>query len=271
MAEYMEDSLETPLRDILPIIQEGIMNRTTYLGVRTLKNPMDAWVYQELLFETKPDVIVEIGNASGGSALFLAHLCDIIGRGRIIGLDLSHKDVPEHVKHHPRITFIEGDACECFQQVEQLISKEEKVLVIEDSSHTYHNTLNVLRLYSNLLKAGDYFIVEDSICHHGIVEGPNPGPYEAIEAFVKENRDFEIDRSREHFFLTWNPKGYLKRTALNSKRSYLKQPARWKSTQDVRTGLSTLEWIRRLVTPPILSRKGRRDLGLVWRGSRNRR
>ena len=223
MADYMEDNLDMPLGKILPIIQEGILKRTTYFGVKTLKSPIDVWIYQEIIFETKPDVIVEIGNANGGSALLLAHLCDILGKGRIIGLDLSHKTVPGFVSTHPRITFIEGDACQRFEYVERLISKAERVLVIEDSAHTYDNTLNVLRLYSQLIKPGDYFIVEDGICHHGLATGPKPGPYEAIEAFVNENADFEIDRSRERFFITWNPKGYLKRTALNIKHPSMKR------------------------------------------------
>ena len=67
-----------------------------------------------------------------------------------------------------------------------MISLEERVLIIEDSSHTYENTLNVLRLYSDFIKPGDYFIVEDSICHHGLSIGPIPGPYEAVEDFIKE-------------------------------------------------------------------------------------
>jgi len=211
MDNYMENNLDMPLAKVLPIIQEGIMSQTTYFGVKTLKSPIDAWIYQEIIFETKPDVIVEIGNANGGSALFLAHLCDMIGKGRIIGLDLSHKTVPEHVKRHPRITFLEGDACRVFEYVDRLISKDERVLVIEDSAHTYENTLNVLRLYSQLIKIGDYFIVEDSICHHGLTVGPKPGPYEAVEVFISENMDFKIDRSRERFLVTWNPKGYLRR------------------------------------------------------------
>ena len=98
MARYMEDHLDMPLRDVLPIIQDRIVNGTTYFGVRALKSPTDFWVYQEILFETRPDVIVEIGNASGGSALALAHLCDLLDRGRIIGVDLSHRDVPDQVR-----------------------------------------------------------------------------------------------------------------------------------------------------------------------------
>lgn len=244
MTSYMEDNLDKTLGEILPIIQESIGRRSTYFGLRAIKSPMDVWVYQEIIFETKPDVIIEIGNFYGGGALMLAHLCDLIGKGRVIGLDLSHKDLSETVTAHPRITFIDGDACESFEKVERLISKDERVLVIEDSAHTYANTLNVLRLYSKLIKLGDYIIVEDSICHHGLNEGPKPGPYEAIEAFCSENTDFESDRSRERFIMTWNPKGYLRRTKLNSMHSSVKHGM-------IATKASAKEIIS-LFIPPIL-------------------
>jgi cephalosporin hydroxylase len=220
IAKYMEELLDMPLRDVLSIIQEGIINQATYFGVSSQKSPIDAWVYQEIIHETMPDVIIEIGTAYGGGALFLAHLCDLLGKGRIIGLDITHKDVSEEVRRHPRISLVEGDACKNFESVEKMISTDERVLIIEDSSHTYDNTLNILRLYSGLAKLGDYVIVEDSICHHGLVVGPNPGPYEAIETFVTENKDFEIDRTRERFLITWNPKGYLRRKALNNTQRY---------------------------------------------------
>jgi len=213
MANYMEELLDMPLRDVLSIVQESIITKTTYFGIGAQKSPMDAWVYQEIVYETLPDVIIEIGTAHGGGTLFLAHLCDLLGKGRVIGLDISHQNVPDTVRKHPRISLVEGDACQNFEYVEKMISKDERVLVIEDSSHTYENTLNILRLYTRLTKPGDYFIVEDSICHHGLVVGPYPGPYEAIETFVTENKEFEIDRTREHFLISWNPKGYLKRTA----------------------------------------------------------
>lgn len=219
MTGYMEENLDLPLREALAIMQDRIMNQTTYFGVKALKNPLDHWVYQELIYETQPDIIIEIGNASGGSTLSLAHICDLSNRGRIIGIDIAHASVPEHVKNHGRITLIEGDACQRFMDVAKLISANDRVLIIEDSSHAYQNTLNVLRTYSVLLKPGDYFIVEDSICHHGLSVGPKPGPYEAIETFVKENKNFEIDRSRESFLITWNPKGYLRRIHPDGKKS----------------------------------------------------
>lgn len=219
MVDYMEEHLDMPLSMVLQVMHNRILTNTTYFGIQTTKSPIDYWIYQEIIFETKPDVIIEIGNNCGGSTLAFAHICDLLNKGRVIGLDISHSKVPEHVKKHPRITFIEGDACQSFERVTKLISKEERVLVIEDSSHTYKNTLSVLRTYSLLIKPGDYFIVEDSICHHGLSIGTEPGPYEAIVTFVNENVDFEIDRNRESFLITWNPKGYLRRRSLKEMKS----------------------------------------------------
>lgn len=209
----MEACLDEPLRNILAAMQQRIVEQTTYFGVPALKSPLDYWVYQEIITEMRPDVIVEIGNRFGGSTLALAHLCDALGTGQVIGVDITHQLVPELVRQHPRIHLIEGDACACFNDVRQLCPAGARVLVIEDSSHTFENTLNVLRTYAPLVQLNDYFIVEDGICHHGVEEGPNPGPMEAIEAFVGERTDFEIDRDRESFVITWNPKGYLRRVA----------------------------------------------------------
>jgi len=210
---YLEDSLNLTLGQIIPLMQQRIMNESTYFGVKTWKCPIDFWIYQEMIFELKPDVIVEIGNHSGGSTLALAHISDLLDNGRVIGLDLSHAAVPNKVKAHKRIKLIEGDACAGFDRVAKLIRPSDHVLVIEDSSHTFENTLAVLETYSPLIKPGGYFIVEDGICHHGLNGGPSPGPYEAVEVFVSRNNSFVIDRSREAFLITWNPKGYLRRLA----------------------------------------------------------
>ena len=210
---YMEDNLDLAVREALGRMQKRIMTESRYFGIQTLKSPIDFWVYQEIICETSPDVIVEIGNFHGGSTLALAHLCDSLGRGRVIGCDRKHQYVPDQVRHHSRVTLVEGDACQSFDRVVELVGGDGRVLVIEDSSHTYENTLAVLRTYSPLVGPGQYFLVEDGICHHGLSVGPNPGPYEAIESFLAENRDFEADRAKESFFITWNPKGYLRRKA----------------------------------------------------------
>ena len=214
MSFSMEHNLDMPLDMALPIIQNRITYESTYFGIRTLKNPNDIWVYQEIIFATKPDVIVEIGIYNGGSTLYFAHLFDLIGKGRVIGIDLTHETVPSQVKQHKRITLLEGDACAIFDKVRAMISPGERVLVIEDSSHTYDNTLQVLRKFSPLIRPGDYFIVEDSICYHGLDTGFYPGPYEAVKTFMQENADFTVDRSKE-FLITWNPMGYLRRKGGN--------------------------------------------------------
>jgi cephalosporin hydroxylase len=211
MQPAMEKNLDMQLRDILPIMQRRVMEDTTYFGIPTLQSPTDFWIYQEIIFAMKPDFIVEIGNYCGGSALAFAHLLDQLGHGTIIGIDIDSSRIHPTARAHPRIRFMEGDACSLFEQVRDLIGPDARTLIIEDSSHTKENTLNILRRYSELTKPGDYLIIEDSICYHGLDIGPNPGPYEAIEEFISENKEFEIDRSKEGFMITWNPIGYLKR------------------------------------------------------------
>jgi len=207
----IEENLDLPLREVLKIMQEQSF-QNKYFGVGAIKNPLDWWIYQEIIYETKPDVIIEIGNYSGGTLLALAHMCDLRDYGIVIGVDINHDLIPAKVKQHKRIKLVTGDACQQFETIKSLVEKDDRVIIIEDSAHTYENTLNVLRLYSTLVKVGDYFIVEDSICRHGLDIGQNPGPYEAINTFLDENSNFIADRNRERFLITWNPKGFLWRT-----------------------------------------------------------
>lgn len=208
---YMEENLDLKLENVLQIMQRRIVRKTSYLGIHTTKSPLDLWIYQEIIFETRPDVIIEIGCGCGGGCLYLANICESIGIGKILGIDISLRKVPEMVFSHPRIKLIEGDACLIVDKVRELVFNCKKILLIEDSSHTYENTLVLLNLYSPLVNPGSYYIVEDSNSHHGVNQGPHPGAYEAIDAFLSGNNDFESDRERESFLITWNPKGYLRR------------------------------------------------------------
>lgn len=211
MTLYLEENLDLPLKEILPIIQKRIMTKTSYFGVKTLKNPLDHWVYQEIIFEQRPEFIIEIGNNRGGSTLALAHFLDACDKGTIIAIDIDQSKIPEIVRNHPRIIFIEAPALEAIEQVDKIIGNTRNTLVIEDSSHTYQHTLDVLRQYQKFVPQHGYFIVEDSICHHGLDVGPNPGPFEAVVEFVSEKENFYIDREKESFFITWNPKGFLRK------------------------------------------------------------
>lgn len=212
-ATHLEDSLSLPIGNLLELMQQSIMAHTTYFGVRAYKNPLDAWIYQEIVVAQRPDVIVEVGNRFGGGTLHLAHLCDLLGHGQVIGVDVNHADISDVVRRHPRVTLIEGDAVGRFEDVRALCSESRSTMVIEDSSHTYDNTLAVLRAYSALLHVGDHFVVEDTICHHGLAVGPNPGPYEAVVTFLEQDPRFRADRERERFLVTWNPRGFLTRVS----------------------------------------------------------
>jgi cephalosporin hydroxylase len=184
--------------------------KTTWMGKKALKLPLDVWVYQEIIHEIKPDLIVEIGNAYGGGALFLANVLDLEENGKVLAIDLDHSKVDFS---HPRIHWITGDANTpaVISEVKSKVPPGTRVMIIEDSSHTYENTLSVLRNYCEFVSIGSYFIVEDGVCRYSFVDGPKPGPFEATHTFLKENSDFVVDKTREKFVLTYNPDGYLKR------------------------------------------------------------
>lgn len=208
---YIDEIRNRKFKKIIEQFQDSIINETTYFGVKTQKNPIDYWIYQEIIFSQKPDFIIEIGNLFGGSTLALAHICDNLNHGQIIGIDIDHSHIQDTVKKHNRIQFLTGDATALVKEVESITENSKNILIIEDSSHTFDNTLKVLELYSHLIPLGGYFIIEDTICHHGLNVGPDPGPYEAVEEFLKNRKDFESDRSKERFTVSWNPNGFLRR------------------------------------------------------------
>lgn len=184
---------------------------TSFLGVPTLKCPLDLWVYQEILFETRPDVIIETGTLAGGSALFLASICDFMGAGKIISVDIQER---ENRPDHERISYLTGSSIsdDVHERLNQMIRPGERVTVILDSDHHRDHVIKELRKFGPLVAPGNYLIVEDSnMGGHPVAPELGPGPMEAIHEFLSERDDFEIDRSREKYYLTYNPSGYLRR------------------------------------------------------------
>ena len=184
---------------------------TLWMGIPTLKCPLDLWVYQEIIYELRPDIIVECGTASGGSALFLASMCDLVNNGTVITIDIK---VKESRPQHQRITYLLGSSTseEIFKKVESYVNDKGKVVVILDSDHKKEHVLKELRMYSEVVTTGSYLIVEDTnINGHPVAPEYGPGPMEAVEEFLKENKDFVVDRNREKFYLTFNPRGYLRK------------------------------------------------------------
>lgn len=206
----MRDMLDRPLRELIPILQSRFTGPTHYMGILTQRVPFDHWIYQEIIHETDPDFIVEVGVYLGGHMLMLAHLCDARGKGHVIGIDPAADRVDLRAKNHPRATFLEGAGIDLAPRVAEIVGGA-RVLVIEDSSHTYANTLGVLNAYAPICKPGDYLICEDTICHHGLAIDPSIDPYRAVDTFLAAHPEFERDESRESFVITWNPGGFLRR------------------------------------------------------------
>jgi cephalosporin hydroxylase len=182
-----------------------------WLGHRAEKTPLDLWIYQEIIFEQKPDVIIECGTRYGGSAMFLASMCDIVGNGRLISIDIDPKAIRPS---HPRVTYIEGSstADTTVARVRELVGGARNCLVILDSDHARDHVLREMRAYSSFVPVGGYMIVEDTNVN-GFPTYPDhgPGPMESVRLFLLEDDGFAIDRGRERFLFTLNPCGYLRR------------------------------------------------------------
>jgi len=182
----------------------------TWLGAQALKNPLDLWVYQEIMAETRPELVVETGTYRGGSAFFLASICDLLGAGEVLSLDIE--PVRDDYPKHARITYVGGRSSTDPEVVAEVRARAEgkRTLVILDSDHSRAHVEAELAEYAPLVPVGGYVIVEDSNIGQ-IREDLLPGPLEAIEAFLGRTDAFEIDRSREKFLITFNPSGYLRR------------------------------------------------------------
>ena len=183
---------------------------TTFFGVPVRKTPLDLWLYQELLHEVKPDVLVEAGTKFGGSAYYFARLFDLLDYGRVITIDVEPQpDRPEH----PRLTYLTGSSADpaIADQVRELAGGGRAVVVL-DSKHRRKHVLAELRLWSPFVPVGSYIVVEDSHADgHPVTTNIGAGPWDAITDFLAETDDFEIDESMHKFFMTFNPRGYLKR------------------------------------------------------------
>lgn len=191
-------------------------SQTLWLGTHALKCPFDLWIYQEIIHELKPELIVETGTAYGGSALFLASCLDLVGKGQVITIDIENR---EGRPQHKRINYLLGSSTweAILARVTEYSIGKSPIMVILDSLHSKEHVLNELRLYSKLVTYGSYLIVEDTnINGHPVEPNSGPGPMEAVLEFMNENSEFLVDRSKEKFYLTFNPGGYLKKVAGDS-------------------------------------------------------
>lgn len=190
---------------------ERTWKNTRWMGCRTMKCPLDLWIYQEIIHELKPDIVIETGVNEGGGAAFLASILDSIGKGKLITVDI---ELLEGRPIHDRITYIKGSSTEekVVQQISEMIKGSQVVLVILDSDHNKPHVLKEMEIYNEFVTKGSYMIVEDSnVNGHPILPNWGEGPFEAIQEFLSQNDSFEIEKDREKFYMTFNPNGYLKK------------------------------------------------------------
>ncbi|MEK6243596.1 MAG: CmcI family methyltransferase [Pseudomonadota bacterium] len=188
----------------------------SYRGIRTLKNVMDMWNYQEIFAEHRIEWVLETGTRHGGSALYFADLlANSKAPGHVISVDVDSASL--QIGPHPGIRLIRGGSTspEVMDQVLVLLPVERGPLfVILDSDHRRDHVLRELELYVPMMRRGDYLIVEDTCLNgHPVRQEHGPGPWEAVEAFLERYPGLlRWDREREEKFgATFAPRGYFVR------------------------------------------------------------
>ena len=198
------------------------------MGVPIIQMPTDIVTMQEIVWTAKPDVIVETGVARGGSVIFLASLLTLIGKGKVIGVDI---DIRAHnrdtIENHPmasRITLIEGSSIskDTVDKVRNQISSDADVMVILDSNHSHAHVLAELEAYGPLITAGQYIVVADTLLGHLTPEQtpvarsevwhPGNEPLAAVRNFLAAHPEFEADPLvNGKQLLASSPGGYLRK------------------------------------------------------------
>jgi len=197
----------------------------TWLGRPIIQFPQDIIAMQEIIWQVKPDLIVETGIAHGGSLIFYASMLELLGNnGEVLGIDI---DIREHnrveIEKHPmfkRITMLEGSSIDgsIVSQVYDFAKGKENILVCLDSMHTHDHVLKELELYSPLVTKGSYLVVFDTIIEDMPTGfffdrpwGKGNNPKTAVWEFLRNNKRFEIEKMIENkLLITVSPDGYLK-------------------------------------------------------------
>ena len=197
-----------------------------WMGRPIIQLPQDMMAMQEILWDVKPDLVIEAGIAHGGSILYYASILELLGHGEVIGIDV---DIRAHnraaIEAHPmskRVRLIEGSstAQEVIEKVRGL-AQGKRVVVVLDSNHTHDHVLAELLAYAPLVCVGGYCVVMDTL----IEDMPNRffgdrpwgrgnNPKTAVHQFLSSHPGFEIDKDIDHkLLISVAPDGYLRRVA----------------------------------------------------------
>jgi cephalosporin hydroxylase len=193
-----------------------------WMGRPIIQFPQDIVAMQEIIWKSKPDVIVETGIAHGGSLIFYASILELIGHGEVVGIDI---DIRSHnrteIENHPmykRITMLEGDSTnqDIASKVYEICKNKKNILIILDSNHTHEHVVKELNLYSPLVTVGSYLVIMDTVVED-LPENPDRpwgkgnNPKTAVKEFLKKTDRFVVDEAvQSKLLITVAPEGYLK-------------------------------------------------------------
>jgi cephalosporin hydroxylase len=196
-----------------------------WLGRPIVQIPQDIVALQEIIWNIKPDLIIETGIAHGGGLIFYASMLELLGEGEVLGIDIdirehNKKEIENH-KMFKRIKMIQGSSVDndVIEKVREIVKNHKKVLVILDSLHTHEHVLSELNFYSKFVSKDSYIVVMDTIIEFipkGFYKnrpwdvGSNPAT--AVREFLKKDKNFIVDKETENkLLITAAPGGYLKR------------------------------------------------------------
>lgn len=225
-AEMAED--DALHRKALDVVVDSDRHNWSYqwswLGVPIIQMPPDIVATQEVIWETRPQVVIETGVARGGSLILYASILELIGEGRVIGIDIDIRPHNRHsIESHPlakRIDLFEGSSVDpaLVARIAAEIEGAERVMVILDSNHTHEHVLDELRLYAPLVTKGQFLIVADTVVEEIPAQGHRPRPWgpgnnpgTALSAFLEEDDRFLRDPFvNAKLLITSSPGGYLR-------------------------------------------------------------
>jgi cephalosporin hydroxylase len=187
---------------------------TSWLGIPIWQNVLDLWTIQESIAEVRPALLIETGTHMGGSALFYAHLMDLMDAGRVMTIDV----VDKHELQHPRVEFVHGDsiAPEIVARARAAAEGADgPVMVILDGNHDHDHVAAELELYGPLVTPGSLLLSQDGVIDAlRIFADSRPGPLPANRDFLARHPEFEHDAERnDRFLLTHHPVGWMRRRA----------------------------------------------------------
>lgn len=204
----------------------------TWLGRPVIQLPDDLMALQEAVFAVQPDVIVEVGVAHGGGLVFCASLLKLLGRGRVIGVDIEirrhNRAALEAHPLFPLIMLVEGDSISSsvVARIGTEIKPRDKVMVLLDGLHTRAQVLAELRAYGPLVTPGSYIVAMDGIMQRvagAVRSGADWGennPQAAVNEFLASDARFELappvppfNEGSPGIRPTYSPNGWLRRKA----------------------------------------------------------